>query len=131
MGTAQGTFGVDCIGSRRLPGDNHDRRRNPQVDEFARFPKLVLNQRAPAHEAAIWSGLTKLCTSAAETRIGAEHADQKARPRVTIEQPCASIQLRGGSLRRKRAGRGRRGLTPPTNRWRHPPVVDETPPPPT
>jgi hypothetical protein len=62
-----------------------------QVDEFGQFLKLVLNQRAPAHKAAIWSELTKLYTSAAEPYIGAEYADQKARPRVTIEQPCASI----------------------------------------
>lgn len=62
-----------------------------QVDEFGQFLKLVLNQRAPAHKAAIWSELTKLYTSAAEPYIGAEYADQKARPRVTIEQPCACI----------------------------------------
>lgn len=62
-----------------------------QVDEFGQFLKLVLTQRAPAHKAAIWSELTKLYTSAAEPYIGAEYADQKARPRVTIEQPCACI----------------------------------------
>lgn len=62
-----------------------------QVDEFGQFLKLVLNARAPAHKAAIWSELTKLYTSAAEPYIGAEYADQKARPRVTIEQPCACI----------------------------------------
>lgn len=62
-----------------------------QVDEFGQFIKLVLNARAPAHKAAIWSELTKLYTSAAEPYIGAEYADQKARPRVTIEQPCACI----------------------------------------
>ncbi len=62
-----------------------------QVDEFGQFLKLVLNQRAPAHKAAIWSELTKLYTSAAEPYIGTEYADQKARPRVTIEQPCACI----------------------------------------
>lgn len=62
-----------------------------QVDEFGQFLKLVLSQRAPAHKAAIWSELTKLYTSAAEPYIGAEYADQKARPRVTIEQPCACI----------------------------------------
>jgi hypothetical protein len=62
-----------------------------QVDEFGQFIKLVLNARAPAHKAAIWSELTKLYTSAAEPYIGAEYADQRARPRVTIEQPCACI----------------------------------------
>jgi hypothetical protein len=62
-----------------------------QVDEFGQFLKLVLGPRAPVHKAAIWSELTKLYTSAAEPYIGAEYADQKARPRVTIEQPCASI----------------------------------------
>ncbi len=62
-----------------------------QVDEFGQFLRLVLSQRAPAHKAAIWAELTKLYTSAAEPYIGAEYADQKARPRVTIEQPCACI----------------------------------------
>ncbi len=62
-----------------------------QVDEFGQFLKLVLGPRAPAHKSAIWSELTKLYTSAAEPYIGAEYADQKARPRVTIEQPCACI----------------------------------------
>ncbi|GGC63884.1 DNA primase [Siccirubricoccus deserti] len=62
-----------------------------QVDEFGQFLKLVLAPRAPAHKAAIWAELTKLYTSAAEPYIGAEYADQKARPRVTIEQPCACL----------------------------------------
>jgi hypothetical protein len=61
------------------------------LDEFGQFLKLVLAPRAPFHKAAIWSELTKLYTSAAEPYIGAEYADQKARPRVTIEQPCACI----------------------------------------
>jgi hypothetical protein len=62
-----------------------------QIDEFGQFLKLVLAPRAPTHKAAIWAELTKLYTSAAEPYIGAEYADQKARPRVTIEQPCACI----------------------------------------
>jgi hypothetical protein len=62
-----------------------------QVDEFGQFLKAVLNPRAPAHKAAIWSELTKLYTSAAEPYIGTEYADQKTKPRVTIEQPCACI----------------------------------------
>ncbi len=62
-----------------------------QVDEFGQFLKLVLAPRAPFHKAAIWSELTKLYTSAAEPYIGAEYADQKAKPRVTIEQPCACL----------------------------------------
>ena len=62
-----------------------------QVDEFGQFLRIVLNQRAPFHKAAIWSELTKLYTSAAEPYIGTEYADQKARPRVTIEQPCACL----------------------------------------
>ena len=62
-----------------------------QVDEFGQFLKLVLAPRAAAHKAAIWAELTKLYTSAAEPYIGAEYADQKARPRVTIEQPCACL----------------------------------------
>lgn len=61
------------------------------LDEFGQFVKLVLGPRAPFHKAAIWSELTKLYTSAAEPYIGAEYADQKARPRVTIEQPCACL----------------------------------------
>jgi hypothetical protein len=47
--------------------------------------------RAPFHKAAIWSELTKLYTSAAEPYIGTEYADQKSKPRVTIEQPCACL----------------------------------------
>jgi hypothetical protein len=62
-----------------------------QVDEFGQFLKAVLNPRAPAHKAAIWSELTKLYTSAAEPYIGTEYADQKTKPRVTIEQPCACL----------------------------------------
>jgi hypothetical protein len=62
-----------------------------QVDEFGQFLKLVLGPRAPFHKAAIWTELTKLYTSAAEPYIGAEYANQKDRPRVTIEQPCASL----------------------------------------
>jgi hypothetical protein len=62
-----------------------------QVDEFGQFLKQVLAPRAPAHKASIWSELTKLYTSAAEPYIGTEYADQKTRPRVTIEQPCACI----------------------------------------
>jgi hypothetical protein len=62
-----------------------------QLDEFGQFLKLVLAPRAPFHKAAIWSELTKLYTSAAEPYIGTEYADQKARPRVTIEQPCACL----------------------------------------
>ena len=62
-----------------------------QVDEFGQFLKLVLSPRAPAHKSAIWTELTKLYTSAAEAFIGAEYADQKIKPRVTIEQPCACL----------------------------------------
>ena len=62
-----------------------------QVDEFGQFLKLVLSPRAPTHKAAIWTELTKLYTSAAEPFIGSEYADQKTKPRVTIEQPCACI----------------------------------------
>ncbi|MCA4920093.1 MAG: hypothetical protein ING82_11760, partial [Roseomonas sp.] len=62
-----------------------------QVDEFGQFLKAVLSPRAPAHKAAIWAELTKLYTSAAEPYIGTEYADQKTKPRVTIEQPCACL----------------------------------------
>ena len=62
-----------------------------QVDEFGQFLKLVLSPRAPTHKAAIWTELTKLYTSAAEAFIGAEYADQKIKPRVTIQQPCACL----------------------------------------
>ncbi|MFN7308746.1 MAG: hypothetical protein ACK5TQ_19520, partial [Acetobacteraceae bacterium] len=62
-----------------------------QVDEFGQFLKAVLSPRAPAHKAAIWAELTKLYTSAAEPYIGTEYADQKNKPRVTIEQPCACL----------------------------------------
>ena len=62
-----------------------------QVDEFGQFLKLVLAPRAPLHKAAIWAELTKLYTSASEAYIGAEYADQKTKPRVTLHQPCASL----------------------------------------
>ncbi len=62
-----------------------------QVDEFGQFLKLVLAPRAPFHKAAIWTELTKLYTSASEAYIGAEYADQKAKPRVTLHQPCACL----------------------------------------
>ncbi len=62
-----------------------------QVDEFGQFLRLVLNPRAPIHKSAIWAELTKLYTSAADPYIGAEYADQKARPRSTIQQPCACV----------------------------------------
>lgn len=62
-----------------------------QVDEFGQFLKLVLAPRAPFHKAAIWSELTKLYTSASEAYIGAEYADQKVKPRVTLHQPCACL----------------------------------------
>lgn len=62
-----------------------------QLDEFGQFLRLVRNPRAPSHKAAIWTELTKLYTSAAEPYIGAEYADQKERPRKTIQQPCACV----------------------------------------
>lgn len=62
-----------------------------QLDEFGQFLKLVLNPRSPFHKAAIWTEFTKLFTSAAEPYIGAEYADQKDRPRKTIQQPCACV----------------------------------------
>jgi hypothetical protein len=62
-----------------------------QVDEFGQFLRLVLAPRAPFHKAAIWTELTKLYTSASEAYIGAEYADQKAKPRVTLHQPCACL----------------------------------------
>lgn len=62
-----------------------------QIDEFGKFLRDVLGKTAPAHKSSIWSEMTKLFTSASEAYIGAEYADQKARPRVTIEQPCACV----------------------------------------
>ena len=62
-----------------------------QLDEFGQFLKLVLAPRAPSHKAAIWTELTKLYTSASEAYIGAEYADQKTNPRVTLHQPCACL----------------------------------------
>jgi hypothetical protein len=53
--------------------------------------KAVLKPRAPIHKAANRAELTKLYTSAAEPYIGTEYADQKTKPRVTIEQPCACL----------------------------------------
>ena len=62
-----------------------------QLDEFGQFLKLVLNPRSPFHKTAIWTEFTKLFTSAAEPYIGSEYADQKERPRKTIQQPCACV----------------------------------------
>jgi hypothetical protein len=61
------------------------------LDEFGQFVKAIMGPRAPTHKATIWSELTKLYTSAGTSYITAEYADQKARPRVTIQQPCACV----------------------------------------
>lgn len=62
-----------------------------QIDEFGQFLRSVLSPRSPLHKTAIWAELTKLYTSAAEPYIGSEYADPKARPRATIQQPCACL----------------------------------------
>lgn len=62
------------------------------IDEFGEdFLAKIFSPKAPVHLKSVWDELTMLYTSAPHTYIGAEYADQKARPRVTIEQPCACI----------------------------------------
>jgi hypothetical protein len=61
------------------------------LDELGQFVKTIMSPRAPAHRTSIWSEMTKLYTSASTFYITAEYADQKARPRVTIQQPCACV----------------------------------------
>jgi hypothetical protein len=62
-----------------------------QLDEFGMLMAAVQNPNAGTHLVAILSNLMKLFSSAADTYIGTEYADQEKRPRVEIECPCVSV----------------------------------------
>ena len=61
------------------------------IDEAGKFVKSVTAKSVGTHREAIWTKLTELFTSAGSVFLGQEFADQKARPRVDIVQPCACI----------------------------------------
>ena len=62
-----------------------------QLDEFGMLMAAVQNPNAGTHLVAILSNLMKLFSSAGDTYIGTEYADQEKRPRVEIECPCVSV----------------------------------------
>lgn len=63
-----------------------------QLDEFGQFlAQIVDKRRAPKHLSEIWDLLTELSTSAGNTFLGAEYADQREQPRQDIVQPCCCI----------------------------------------
>ena len=62
-----------------------------QLDEFGMLMAAVQNPNAGTHLVAILSNLMKLFSSANDTYIGTEYADQEKRPRVEIECPCVSV----------------------------------------
>jgi hypothetical protein len=62
-----------------------------QLDEFGMLMSAIANPNAGTHMVAILSSLMKLFSSANETYIGTEYADQDKRPRVEIECPCVSV----------------------------------------
>ena len=62
-----------------------------QLDEFGMLMAAVQNPNAGTHLVAILSNLMKLFSSANDTYIGTEYADQEKRPRIVIECPCVSV----------------------------------------
>lgn len=62
-----------------------------QLDEFGLLMQAIQNPNAGSHLVAILSTLMKLFSSAADTFIGTEYADQEKRPRIEIECPSVSI----------------------------------------
>ena len=62
-----------------------------QLDEFGMLMTAVQNPNAGTHLVAILSNLMKLFSSANDTYIGTEYADQEKRPRVEIDCPCVSV----------------------------------------
>lgn len=63
-----------------------------QIDEFGHFVQAVLDPKSHAwHRREIMTNLTTLWSSASETVIGTEYANQRERPRQDIVQPCVSV----------------------------------------
>ena len=62
-----------------------------QLDEFGLLMSAVAAPNAGTHLVAIISTLMKLFSSAGDTYIGTEYADQEKRPRMEIECPCVSM----------------------------------------
>lgn len=61
------------------------------MDEFGKVVEGITAQNAQKHFVDIWTNLTELFTSASSIFLGTEYADQKARPRVDIVQPCCCV----------------------------------------
>lgn len=62
-----------------------------QLDEFGLLMQSIQNPNAGNHMTAILTNLMKLFSSAGDTYIGTEYADQEKRPRVEIECPNVSV----------------------------------------
>ena len=62
------------------------------IDEFGHFVQAVLDPQSHAHyRREVMTQLTVLSTSATETVIGTEYANQEERPRQDICEPCVCI----------------------------------------
>ena len=62
-----------------------------QLDEFGLFLQAVMSPKAGSFQADIARQLMMLRTSANTIVAGAEYADQRNRPRLDIEYPCAVL----------------------------------------
>ena len=62
-----------------------------QLDEFGMMMSAIVNPNAGSHLVSILSNLMKLFSSAGDTYIGTEYADQEKRPRIEIDCPCVSV----------------------------------------
>jgi len=62
-----------------------------QLDEFGLLMSAIQNPNAGSHLVSILSNLMKLFSSAGDTYIGTEYADQEKRPRLEVICPCVSV----------------------------------------
>ena len=69
--------------------------RNPacvfQIDEFGAYLAQLTDKNAQGHKADIVRQLMIMRSSSGTTMLGPEYADQRLRPRVDIECPCAVL----------------------------------------
>lgn len=61
------------------------------LDEMGKFIKSVTAPKVGTHREEIWTFITELYTSSDSVFLGSEYADQNAKPRGDIEQPCLCI----------------------------------------
>ncbi len=61
------------------------------VDEIGADLRKFTHDKAGSHERAILTELLTLYSSASSTYLGKAHADQRARPPLTIHQPCLCL----------------------------------------